>query len=140
MIPHTSINSSFIFFFKCKCFAFFKFTLPSQKSDINSVRIIFIKIIIIIKINFIKIYSKNMLSLAINVTLLKSSLKKSISSLTSKALSNCSSILLVTNQSGISAAGQPNLMLLDNHLQLHHTFYIYQGIKEYSETKLSYIS
>ena len=52
------INCSLIFF---KCFSFFKFIMPSKNSDMNnSIRTIFIKIIIIIKTNFIKIYSKNM--------------------------------------------------------------------------------
>ena len=50
------IISSHIFFLKC--FAFLKFNMPRQKSDMNnSIRIIFIKIII--KINIIKIYIKN---------------------------------------------------------------------------------
>ena len=41
-----------------KCFEFFKFNMPSQKSDKNNcIRIIFTKIII--KINVIKIYIKN---------------------------------------------------------------------------------
>ena len=46
---HTiAINSSFIFF---KCSEFFKFTTPSPKSEMNnSIRIILIKAIIIIKI------------------------------------------------------------------------------------------
>ena len=52
----TGINSSLIFFFKF--FAFFKFNMPSQKSDKNSsIRINSIKVII--KINIIKIYIKN---------------------------------------------------------------------------------
>ena len=40
-----------------KCFVFFKFTMPSQKSDKNnSIKIIFIKIVV--KFNIIKIYTK----------------------------------------------------------------------------------
>ena len=51
------INSFFFF----KCFAFFKFTTSSQTSELNnSISIIIIKIIIFIKVNFIKIYIKNM--------------------------------------------------------------------------------
>ena len=51
----TDIGSSHIFL---KCFAFFKLNIPSQKSDKNnSIRIIFIETII--KINIIKIYTKN---------------------------------------------------------------------------------
>ena len=43
-----------------KCFAFPKFTSLSQKSDMNySIRVIFVKVIIMIQINFIKIYSNN---------------------------------------------------------------------------------
>ena len=50
------INSSLITFLNPLCF--FKFTLPSQKPDnTNSIRIIFIKIVI--KINTFKIYLKN---------------------------------------------------------------------------------
>ena len=52
----TGINSSINFF---KCFTFFKFNMPKQKSDmINSIRIISINIIIA-KVNAIKIYIKN---------------------------------------------------------------------------------
>ena len=52
----TGINSSFIFF---EFLAFIKFSMPSQKSDMNnSIRIIFIKIFIA-KVNAIKIYLKN---------------------------------------------------------------------------------
>ena len=41
-----------------KCFTFFKFTMPNKKPDkINNIRTIFIKIII--KINSVKIYTKN---------------------------------------------------------------------------------
>ena len=65
------INSLLIFF---KFFAFFKFNMPSQKSDKNnSIRIIFIKIII--KINIIKIYIKIPISLQLNRTLPESLLK-----------------------------------------------------------------
>ena len=47
---------TYIFF---KCFAFFQFITPRQKSDINnSFRIMFIKINII-KVDFIKVYAKN---------------------------------------------------------------------------------
>ena len=53
----TGINFLLIFF---KCFAFFKFTTSSQKSHMNnSIRFILIKCIIIRKINFITICSKN---------------------------------------------------------------------------------
>ena len=46
------------FFTFLKCFAFFKFNMSSQKSDKNnSIRVIFMKIII--KINIIKIYINN---------------------------------------------------------------------------------
>ena len=50
----------------------------------NNIRIILSKIITFIKNNFIKIDSKYVSLIALNVTLLKSSLKKSISSLASK--------------------------------------------------------
>ena len=44
-----------------KCFPFFKVTTPSQKFAMNySISIIFINFIIIMKINFIKIYSEIM--------------------------------------------------------------------------------
>ena len=52
----TGINSSYFF----KCFALFKLIMSSRKFDMNSsIRIIFIKIIIIIKVNFTKIYAEN---------------------------------------------------------------------------------
>ena len=42
------------------CFGLFKFAMPSQNFGMNNnFRIIFLKIIIIIKVNFIKIYTKN---------------------------------------------------------------------------------
>ena len=58
-----------LYFFKC--FVFFKFNVPNQKSDmINSTRIIFVKIII--KINIIRIYIKNthFISVKCNITII----------------------------------------------------------------------
>ena len=53
-----------------KCFAFFKFVMSGEKSDKNnSIRIIFIKIII--KINITKIYIKETHSISINYNITK---------------------------------------------------------------------
>ena len=66
MLPALILLSPFF-----KCFAFFRFPVPSQKLDMNNrIRIIFIKIIIIEKINVIKIFSKNM-SLTSNIFIMK---------------------------------------------------------------------
>ena len=107
---HAKIPSPFItprcshyFFFKC--FAFFKFLTPSQKSDMNnSIRIIFIKIFIFIRINLIKIYNQNMELISNKRDFTKVFIKKSISSLVNRALWNnaFSCILLVSNQSGMN--------------------------------------
>ena len=75
--------------------------MPSPKSDKNnSIKIIFIKIII--KISIIKIYIKNPIPLQLNTILPESSLKESIFSSAYKAVKSFLIILLVTNQAGIS--------------------------------------
>ena len=84
-----------------KCFLFFKFNMPSQNPDMNnSIRIIFIKIII--KINIIKIYIKNAHFITKNTTLRESLLKWSIFSSAYRAEKIFLIILLATNQLGIS--------------------------------------
>ena len=84
------INSSLIlhlYQFFTYTFAFFRFTLPSQQPDMNnSIRITFINVFI--KINFGKIYSKNMPLISSKCNFIKISLKKSISLSTCKTLSN----------------------------------------------------
>ena len=67
-----------------------------------SFRIIFIKIIIIIKVNFIKIYTKNTYFVSKNRGCTNIWIKKSISSLARTVSWNFLSILLVRNQSGIN--------------------------------------
>ena len=68
-----------LYFFKC--FAFFKFITPSQESDMNkSFSIIFLKvIIIIIKVDFINIYYKNIHFISKKCDFTKIFIKKSIS-------------------------------------------------------------
>ena len=70
------INSWLISFY---VLCIFQIYYPSQKSDINcNLRIIFIKIFIIVKVSFIKIYTKKTHFIRKNVTLLKSSLQRVI--------------------------------------------------------------
>ena len=84
-----------------KCFAPFKFASPSQNSDMNNrIRIIFTKIII--KINFFKIYSKNMFLISNKCDFITIFIIKEYIIISMKVLSNFPSILLVTNQSVIN--------------------------------------
>ena len=84
-----------------KGFLFFKFNMPSQNPDMNnSIRIIFIKIII--KINIIKIYIKNAHLITKNTILRESLLKWSIFSSAYRTEKKFLIILLATNQSVIS--------------------------------------
>ena len=90
----------FLYFFKC--FTFFKFIVPSQRSDMNnSFKIIFMKISII-KVNIIKIYTKNTHFITWKCDITRIFIKKSTSSMQIKYYKAFLIILLVANQSGIN--------------------------------------
>ena len=126
------LHLSFLHFFKC--FEFFKITMLNHKSDKNnSIRIIFIKIII--KIKIIKIYTKNTRFIATKVTSPESSSAYRVLHLSFLI------ILLVTNHSGISS----NAARESSTASSHNFWVIYLSgqyaiTKGYKETTMSHIS
>ena len=113
--------------------------MPSKKTDKNnSIRIIFIKIII--KINVNNIYIKNTYFITRNTKLPESSLKQNIFPSAQKALKSSLNILLVTNQSRIifNAAREP-LTASSHILQVLYYSGQYTIKNGYSEATLSYI-
>ena len=89
---------AYIFF---KCFDFFKFVMPRQ----NFCPIVWghlPKVIIMIKVSFIKIYTKNTHFICKKCGFTKIFIKKEYIILASKASINFSSILLVTKQQGVN--------------------------------------
>ena len=119
----------------------FQIYYAKPKLDINnSIRIIFIKIMVIFKVNFIKIYNKNTIFISKKCDLTKIFIKKSKSSLASKASWNFSIILLLTDQSGINLNAARQSSKASSHI-----FWIlnlsgqYINIKRSSETTLSHV-
>ena len=89
---------AYIFF---KCFDFFKFVMPRQ----NFCPIVWghlPKVVIMIKVSFIKIYTKNTHFICKKCGFTKIFIKKEYIILASKASINFSSILLVTKQQGVN--------------------------------------
>ena len=114
-------------------FAFFKFNIPSQKYDKNnSIKIIFIKIII--KTNVIKTYIEYNHFIAIKYSITRTFIKVEYIFISYNAVKSFVIILLATKEK-VS-------MQLDNHQQLHHTFfelYIHQDsiqLKKYFHNQL----
>ena len=94
-------NSSRIFFHVLMFFAFFKFNMPSRKSDMNNcIRIIFIKTII--KINIIKIYIKNTHFITTKYNITRIFIKIECIVICKQSNKKFLIILLVAKQSGIS--------------------------------------